>query len=540
MLVALIATLAILCQPVAPQFGSRESVANTVIPGDIVLETSSMGYDESPSAEMRPAAEKYNQCMQRVEAVLSALDTINSDKTLLPGVKLGANISDHCFIDTVDVYQPVTRVSSQPRFEVGPNQSDSSTVINVDPVLNLVAVHRGLTMKPYPDDTSRFKQQFGLFNMTTLTGKDQGKALADILAFFNWTYINSAAFEDPETSARLQRFLAEVQRHHICIKSNLTIRARTGGDEGYDGDSDTLQRIARDSSTAPVLIVFAPPNIMTIAWMVDFFKQAKNRPENGLLYVGLVQDPAELAGFQGAFLEDEIQGSLTLKLKPPTQAAFEQHLIGLKPGQDAHRNPYFQRFWETKFSCKIAGTSPVDPTWRQSDWKSCDPNLSLKKANFTTDSKAARLYEAVQVYAKALKSYLGHGSAAKDARLQVPTQIDGALLYNSLLKTPISQGEYEIYSYHKVASGGEQPILPKNAGEDDVRLYYERLEKARGSYANVKVGDWSPSKLDIHVDKIQWPRGHAGIPKSRASEPCAKGQKQVFGENTCLWVCAAS
>ncbi len=43
--------------------------------------------------------------LQRVEAMLFAVDEINRDKKLLPGVKLGASIMDTCSRDTYALEQ---------------------------------------------------------------------------------------------------------------------------------------------------------------------------------------------------------------------------------------------------------------------------------------------------------------------------------------------------------------------------------------------------------------------------------------------------
>jgi metabotropic glutamate receptor 3 len=68
------------------------------VPGDIVLGGL---FPVHEKGEKSPCGAKvYNRGVQRLEAMLFAVDTINRDRTLLPTIRIGVNILDTCSRDT--------------------------------------------------------------------------------------------------------------------------------------------------------------------------------------------------------------------------------------------------------------------------------------------------------------------------------------------------------------------------------------------------------------------------------------------------------
>ncbi len=47
----------------------------------------------------------YNRGIQRLEAMLYAVNTINEDDAILPGIRMGVNILDTCGVDTYALNQ---------------------------------------------------------------------------------------------------------------------------------------------------------------------------------------------------------------------------------------------------------------------------------------------------------------------------------------------------------------------------------------------------------------------------------------------------
>lgn len=75
-----------------------------IIPGDVILGGLFPMHEVGTGGEMCGAI-KAEKGIQRVEAMLFAIDLINADPDLLPGVQLGAHILDTCQRDTYALEQ---------------------------------------------------------------------------------------------------------------------------------------------------------------------------------------------------------------------------------------------------------------------------------------------------------------------------------------------------------------------------------------------------------------------------------------------------
>uniref|UniRef100_A0A915IIG2 Receptor ligand binding region domain-containing protein n=1 Tax=Romanomermis culicivorax TaxID=13658 RepID=A0A915IIG2_ROMCU len=78
----------------------HDNTADVSIPGDIVLGGLFPIHEDGSPEGRHCGAIKPDKGIQRMEAMLFALDQINRENTLLPGLKLGAHILDTCNQDT--------------------------------------------------------------------------------------------------------------------------------------------------------------------------------------------------------------------------------------------------------------------------------------------------------------------------------------------------------------------------------------------------------------------------------------------------------
>ena len=97
---------------------------------------------EKGSGSQLCGAIKEDKGIQRVEAMLYALDRINADVTLLPGITLGAHILDTCLRDTYGLEQSLEFIKSQMNsLDTGEYQCrDGSTATEVRPSAPVVGV----------------------------------------------------------------------------------------------------------------------------------------------------------------------------------------------------------------------------------------------------------------------------------------------------------------------------------------------------------------------------------------------------------------
>ena len=93
-----------------------------------------------------------------------------------------------------------------------------------------------------------------------------------------------------------------------------------------------------------------------------------------------------------------------------------------------------------------------------------------------------------------------------------------------------------------IPSGGDGDYFPFDSKGDAVGRYsimnYRR--QPSGVYEYVTVGSWSSELgLQSFSESVVWPAGSRGLPPSRCSEACRRGEiKHVQEEAACCWVCS--
>jgi len=145
--------------------------------------------------------------IQRLEAMLFAIEQINNDKQLLPGIELGALILDTCSDDNYALEQSLRFVRS--RLASGTctcvNTSTSEAFHNdyvfgvVGATLSSVSVHVANLLRlfqlpqiSYASTTPKLSEpSFDYFARTVPSDSNQARAIVDILQRLNFTYVNT-------------------------------------------------------------------------------------------------------------------------------------------------------------------------------------------------------------------------------------------------------------------------------------------------------------------------------------------------------------
>ena len=146
--------------------------------------------------------------IQRLEAMLFAIEQINHDRHLLPGIELGALILDTCSDDNYALEQSLhfvrNRLASS-SCTCASNSSSSSTPANehvlgvVGATLSSVSVHVANLLRlfqlpqiSYASTTPKLSEaSFDYFARTVPSDSNQARAIVDILQRLNFTYVNT-------------------------------------------------------------------------------------------------------------------------------------------------------------------------------------------------------------------------------------------------------------------------------------------------------------------------------------------------------------
>uniref|UniRef100_A0A3B5R0E5 Glutamate metabotropic receptor 7 n=1 Tax=Xiphophorus maculatus TaxID=8083 RepID=A0A3B5R0E5_XIPMA len=169
----------------------------------------SRGPDGTPCGDL-----KKENGIQRLEAMMYALDQINQDEQLLPNITLGARVLDTCSRDTYALEQSLTFVQAlitkdtsdvrctngEPPVFVKPEKvvgvigaSASSVSIMVANILRLFQIPQisyASTAPELSDD-----RRYDFFSRVVPPDSFQAQAMVDIIQALNWTYVSTVASE---------------------------------------------------------------------------------------------------------------------------------------------------------------------------------------------------------------------------------------------------------------------------------------------------------------------------------------------------------
>ena len=145
--------------------------------------------------------------IQRLEAMLFAIEQINLDRHLLPGIEFGALLLDTCSDDNYALEQSLQFVHSRlaSRTCTCENQSTIEAVENenvfgvVGATLSSVSVHVANLLRlfqlpqiSYASTAPKLSEpSYEYFARTVPSDSNQARAIVDILQYLNFTYVNT-------------------------------------------------------------------------------------------------------------------------------------------------------------------------------------------------------------------------------------------------------------------------------------------------------------------------------------------------------------
>ncbi|XP_061085298.1 metabotropic glutamate receptor 3-like isoform X1 [Conger conger] len=468
--------------------------------------------------------------IQRLEAMLFAVDRINADPALLPGVSLGAHVLDTCSRDTYALEQSLefvraslTKVDdteyicpdgsyalqeSSPLAIAGViGGSYSSVSIQVANLLRLFQIPQ----ISYASTSAKLsdKSRYDYFARTVPPDFYQAKAMAEILRSFNWTYVSTVASEGDYGETGIEAFEQEARLRNICIATAEKV-GRSGAREAYDGV--VRQLLQKPNARVAVLFLRSDDARELLA--------AAARLNASLVWVASDGWGAQESVVKGN--ERAARGAITLELAARPVAEFNRYFLRLRPRAN-RRNPWFRDFWEQKFQCSLDAAAPGE---------ACGPDLKIDDSDFEPESKIMFVVNAVYAMAHALHQMQRTLCANTTQLCPAMKPLDGRKLYRDYLlnlnfKAPFSPP-------------GVDGTVKFDAHGDGVGRYniFNYQERA-GRHAYVRVGEWAES-LSLSGELIRWARDAGGPPASQCSDPCARNEmrKMQAGEY-CCWICTA-
>lgn len=354
--------------------------------------------------------------IERLEAFLFTIDEINNSSTLLPGITLGASAYDTCgrapyaleqsleFIrasisnlDPTEFYcsdgskaNPVSIPTAVAGVVGGSYSTVSIQVANLLRLFKIPQISYASTSASLSD-----KSRYEFFVRTVPPDDLQAKALADIVAKFNWSYVAAVHSEGEYGEPGIDQFKVEAKSKNICIAADIEIP--------ISATNATYEQVLKDlqeKHEAKVVIVFVRTEDA-----MGLLNAATRLNVTGK-FVWIASDAW---GNRNALVKNNAlaaQGAITLELQSSPITKFEEYFLNLNPRTN-RRNPWFVEYWEDEHKCawndkphvtpySAGGPPQYQPT------RPCQGDERLTRKLTSQESKTQFIYDAVYAFAHSL------------------------------------------------------------------------------------------------------------------------------------------
>ncbi|XP_058244753.1 glutamate receptor, metabotropic 6a [Hemibagrus wyckioides] len=499
------------------------------IPGDITLGGLFPVHSKGPLGQACGEIKK-EKGIHRMEAMLYALDQINSDPELLPNITLGARILDTCSRDTYALEQSLTFVQAliqkdtsdircsngeqpiirKPERVVGViGASASSVSIMVANVLRLFEIPQISYASTAPELSDNNRYDF--FSRVVPPDSYQAQAMVDIVKALGWNYVSTLASEGNYGESGVDAFV-QISREAggLCIAQSMKIPR-----DPKPGEFDKIIKRLMETPNARGIIIFA--NEDDIKKVLEAAKRANLTGH--FKFVGSDSWGAKSAPILDN--EEVAEGAVTILPKRASVEGFDQYFTS-RSLENNRRNIWFAEFWEDDFKCKL--TRPgikLDP-----GKKKCTGKERISRDSpYEQEGKVQFVIDAVYAMAHALHNMhqdLCPGATGLCAKMD---PVEGRLLLSY------------IRSVNFNGSAGTSVLFNEN-GDAPGRYDIFQYQFSNTSSPGYKViGQWT-NHLRINVEEMQWSGGEHFIPPSVCSFPCQPGERKKMVKGVpCCWHC---
>ncbi|XP_040902392.1 extracellular calcium-sensing receptor-like [Toxotes jaculatrix] len=482
-------------------------------------------------------------------AMVFAVEEINRNSTLLPGVKLGYRILDSCGRYPWALQVALSLVGGDARscsfaastlhsaFCEQPGETSGQPVpLLIGPSSSTTGIILSRTLGPLsisylascPCLSDRLK--FPNFFRTIPSDIYQARALARLAIRFHWTWIGAVHVNSDYGHLAIQEFKEEIQGKGVCLEFIETVHRETIVSDARRA-ALTIQ-----ASTARVILIFC--------WYTDakrlFLELAKRN----------VTDRQFLASEAWSTSDDILQdlaiskvasGVLGVAIRSSTIPEFENYLRNLHPVRRPD-DEFLREFWEREFGCSPGDTpsfsypSSTLKSLQKASLPPCSGSESLEGVQhpFTDTSQlrvAYNVYLAVYAAAHTLHSLLSCTNTDTPPRNNIstcssPNQIKPTELLQHLNKVNFTTPQGEMFYFQ----GG------------DITAKYDLVNwqsTSEGPLKLVLIGRVDGFDLHLNESAIQWSTGSSQVPVSVCSESCPPGTRMATrrGEPVCCFDC---
>ncbi|VBB26288.1 unnamed protein product [Acanthocheilonema viteae] len=395
------------------------NVRHIRIPGDVIIGGVFPVHSKSDSPDQPCGVIAETRGVHRVEAMLYALDVINSQRGFLRGYKLGALILDSCsnpayalnqsldfvrdMIGSADLSEYQCRDGSVPQSRQLPRKNVAAVVggsyssVTVQ-VANLLRLFKIVQVSPASTNADLSdKTRFEYFARTVPSDNYQARAMIDIALHFNWTYVSLVYSADEYGELGAEAFKKEARKMNICIAIEERISPKKEAfQESVDNLVKKLQPDKVVGARAVVLFVGTEyvPELMLQTFERMRLEQLPHRKK--IIWLASEGWDRNNEAYTSGPRKLAAEGAIVLMLASDRVPSFEEYFLSLNPGHHKfERNKWLRELWRHKFNCEF-------DLPEQSTLNRCEDHRQTAE-NFNPDDKVQFVIDAVYAIAYGLQ-----------------------------------------------------------------------------------------------------------------------------------------
>uniref|UniRef100_A0A914ZSR6 G-protein coupled receptors family 3 profile domain-containing protein n=1 Tax=Parascaris univalens TaxID=6257 RepID=A0A914ZSR6_PARUN len=427
---------------------------------------------------------KAAQGVQRLQAMLFALEAVNADSTVLPGIVLGAQILDTCSVDSHALEQTLVFIKtmmssgdgiicmdgSRPTYSQQPvaaviGAASSQVSVMVASMLQLFKVPQ-VSYSSTGAELSE-KPRFEYFSRVVPPDNLQATAMAHLVSALGWTYVHAVAVTGSYGERGMDSFRAAAAESGVCIDGDVHKISRRWGDKHY---RELILRMRSTRKARGVVMFVDEDHLRRILAKLDQMIQEDPTLDNYFWFIasdswGIKQ--SVVSGY-----EMVASGAITIAPDLRTVPGFNMYFKGLGPS-----NTFLREYWNS-----------LNCTNKHENFGECFLDLGI---TFQQEAYVPSVVDAVNVVAMALHRYVKFIN-------RIACYMSGTLY---------------------VVIAGSPPLIDANG--DGIGKYSIYQLNDQGRYT--KVGKWIAGKefyLDVErVSCIQCPLGEVPNANLGACKP---------------------
>ncbi|XP_026884874.2 extracellular calcium-sensing receptor [Electrophorus electricus] len=472
---------------------------------------------------LQPCSDFQESPVQWAQAVVFAVEEINRNPFLLPGVRLGYHVMDSCARHPYSMRAAFSMISAGDRtcettrpvkLIIGDASSTQCIILSKTlsplyiPMISYLASCACLSNRhEYPN-----------FFRTIPSDVYQARTMAQMARRFGWTWVGAVVADNDYGLLAVQVFQEETKGTEICLAFVRTLlREQLAKD--VDHAASAVQ-----ASSARVILVFA--------WYVDveaFLTELVHRNVTGRQFLASEIWSTSSRLLSNPQLYTIAQGTLGVAIRRAPIPGFKEHLHQLRPSRYP-RDTLLRVLWEKTFGC-----SPLQNS-SQSNLPPCTGTESLEQVeNSVTDVSNLRVtynvYLAVYAAAHALHSLLA---------CTMPNGSDSSM--TSGCSSPDKITPEQLLEHLKMVNFTTQLGEKFYFQDGEIPAVYDLVNWQRGPGGTlnyVPIGRLEGSQLIINDSAVSWPGSSNKIPVSVCTNQCPPGTRKAIkkGLPVCCFDC---